>query len=180
LSHALDNREFELLYQPIVDVKTGQVSGLEALLRWRNEELGLKMPGDFLPLAEETGLIVPIGEWVLREACRQVTLLEKQFNRSFLLAVNFSPRQLQQEDLPQTIRMALAASNRDPSCLELEITENALIGNSSTTREILSQIRALGVGIAIDGFGTGFSSLSYITRFRVDRIKMISCSFKIV
>lgn len=172
LSHALDNREFELLYQPIVDVKTGQVSGLEALLRWRNEELGLKMPGDFLPLAEETGLIVPIGEWVLREACRQVTLLEKQFNRSFLLAVNFSPRQLQQEDLPQTIRMALAASNRDPSCLELEITENALIGNSSTTREILSQIRALGVGIAIDGFGTGFSSLSYITRFRVDRIKI--------
>jgi len=130
------------------------------------------MPGDFLPLAEETGLIVPIGEWVLREACRQVTLLEKQFNRSFLLAVNFSPRQLQQEDLPQTIRMALAASNRDPSCLELEITENALIGNSSTTREILSQIRALGVGIAIDGFGTGFSSLSYITRFRVDRIKI--------
>ena len=98
--------------------------------------------------------------------------VEKQLNRSFLLAVNFSPQQMQQDGLPDKIEMALAASNRDPRCLELEITENALIGNSSKTREILNQIRALGLGIAIDGFGSGFSSLAYITRFRVDRIKI--------
>ena len=98
--------------------------------------------------------------------------MEKQLNRSFLLAVNFSPQQMQQDGLPDKIEMALAVSNRDPRCLELEITENALIGNSSKTREILNQIRALGLGIAIDGFGSGFSSLAYITRFRVDRIKI--------
>jgi diguanylate cyclase (GGDEF)-like protein len=172
LSRALDNRELELLYQPIVDVKSGEVSGLEVLLRWRNDRSGLLIPSDFLPLAEETGLIVPIGEWVLQESCLQVSMVEKHLNRSFLLAVNFSPQQMQQDGLPDVIEKALAASNRDPCCLELEITENALIGNSSKTREILNQIRALGVGIAIDGFGSGFSSLAYITRFRVDRIKI--------
>jgi len=171
LTRALENQEFELHYQPIVDVKTGEVSGLEALLRWRNEHLGSKLPEDFIPLAEESGLIVPIGEWVLREACRCVSLLEKQLNRSFLLAVNLSPRQLQQDDLPRMIQSALTASNRDPRSLEIEITESALIGNSSRL-EVLNQVRALGVGIAIDGFGTGFSSLAYITRFRVDRLKI--------
>jgi diguanylate cyclase (GGDEF)-like protein len=172
LGHALENREFHLLYQPIVDLKTGEVSGLEALLRWRNESLGLVMPGDFISLAEETGLIVPIGNWVLREACREVSELEKRLNRSFLLAVNLSPRQLKNDDLPRTIQEALSAFERPPQSLELEITEGTLIDKSSRPREMLNQIRALGVRLSIDDFGTGFSSLAYITRFRLDRLKI--------
>ena len=172
LAHALENREFQLLFQPIVNLKTGKVSGLEALLRWRSEALGLVLPDDFIPLAEETGLIVPIGDWVLQEACRQVSELEKQLNRSFFLAVNLSALQLNNDDLPRTIQEALAACGRDPESLELEITESTLIDKSPRPREVLNRIRALGVGIAIDDFGTGFSSLAYITRFRLDHLKI--------
>jgi EAL domain-containing protein (putative c-di-GMP-specific phosphodiesterase class I) len=172
LAHALENREFQLLFQPILNLKTGKVSGLEALLRWRSEALGLVMPDDFIPLAEETGLIVPIGDWVLHEACLQVSELEKQLNRSLFLAVNLSPLQLNNGDLPRTIQEALAACERAPESLELEITESTLIDKSSRPREVLNRIRALGVGIAIDDFGTGFSSLAYITRFRLDRLKI--------
>jgi EAL domain-containing protein (putative c-di-GMP-specific phosphodiesterase class I) len=172
LNHALANDEFELVYQPLVDMVTGEVSGLEALLRWRSEKLGLVRPDDFIPLAEETGLIATIGEWVLHESCREVSRLEEELGRSLLLAVNISPRQMQQGNLPRILHGALAASNRAPRSLELEITENILISNSAKAQDTLNQIRDLGVRLVIDDFGIGFSSLSYITQFHVDRLKI--------
>jgi diguanylate cyclase (GGDEF)-like protein len=172
LKHALGNDEFEVHYQPLVDIRTGDVSGLEALLRWRHEKLGAVAPGDFIPVAEETGLIAAIGEWVLRESCRQVGELEKRLGRNLRLAVNISARQMQQGNLPRAVREALSDFDRDPSNLELEITESILISNSSKTQQTFNQIRTLGVRVAIDDFGTGFSSLSYITQFQIDRLKI--------
>ena len=172
LAHALENREFQLLFQPIVNLKTGSVSGLEALPRWRSEAFGLVMPDEFIPLAEETGLIVPIGDWVVQEACLQVSELEKKLNRSFLLAVNVSALQLNNGDLPRTIQEALATCKRNPQSLELDIMGSTLIDKSPRPREVLNQILALGVGIAVDDFGAGFSSLAYVTQFRLDRLKI--------
>ena len=172
LKHALANEEFEVYYQPMMDIATGEVSGLEALLRWRNEKLGMVMPSDFIPVAEETGLIGAIGEWVLRESCRQVGELERRLDRNLCLAVNISARQMQQGNLPRIIREALAGFNRNPADLELEITESILISNSAKTQDTFNQIRGLGVRVAIDDFGTGFSSLSYITQFQIDRLKI--------
>jgi diguanylate cyclase (GGDEF)-like protein len=172
LGHALELQEFELHYQPLVSCKTGELTGFEALLRWRSKELGLVMPSDFIPMAEESGLIVPIGEWVMREAFRQIGLLEQQLNRSFLLAVNLSPRQLLQKELPQVIESTLTEAGRPPHRLKLEITESILMSDSLYTRDALIRIRDLGVQLAIDDFGIGFSSLSYISRFPVDWIKI--------
>jgi diguanylate cyclase (GGDEF)-like protein len=172
LKQALDRGEFEIHYQPLVDMATGEVGCLEALLRWRHEEWGMVMPSDFVPLAEENGLIVPIGRWVLRESCRQLGEIERNLGRRFCLAVNISPQQMQQGSLPRMVREALVDFNRDPSELELEITEGNLISNSASTQQTLKQIRALGARVAIDDFGTGFSSLSYLTQFKVDRLKI--------
>lgn len=172
LAHAIERREFELHYQPLLSCETGELTGFEALLRWRSKELGMVMPSDFIPLAEESGLIVPIGEWVMREASRQIGSLERQLNRDFHLAVNLSPRQLLQKDLHPIIKSVLADSGRPPHRLNLEITENILMTDSQETRDALAQIRDLGIQIAIDDFGIGFSSLSYISRFPVDWIKI--------
>jgi EAL domain-containing protein (putative c-di-GMP-specific phosphodiesterase class I) len=171
LHQALPAQELELHYQPIVNCQTGELSGFEALLRWRSKDMGVIMPSDFIPVAEQTGMIVPIGEWVLREACREIGLLEDQLGRSFLLSVNLSPRQIQQHDLPATIRRALVEAGRPAHRVEFEITESMLMNDSDSTQNTLMQLREMGVRLAIDDFGIGFSSLSYITRFSIDRIK---------
>ena len=129
-------------------------------------------PGDFIPLAEENGLIGAIGEWVLRESCRQVGQMESRLGRRLLLSVNISPRQMEHGDLVRTVREVLHDSHRAARDLELEITERILVGNSGKTKETFHQLRELGVRLAIDSFGTGFANLSYITQFEIDRLKI--------
>ncbi|HEY0758340.1 MAG TPA: EAL domain-containing protein [Acidisarcina sp.] len=172
LRRALELNELELHYQPMVSFETGELTGFEALLRWRSKQMGMIMPADFIPLAEETGLIVPIGEWVLREGCRQIAMLEQQLGRTFMLGVNLSPRQFQQNDVSRMIERALVDFGRSPRLVEFEITESMLMSDSAANHDALMQLRDLGVQLAIDDFGIGFSSLSYITRFSIDRIKI--------
>ena len=172
LERALTRKEFEIVYQPLVSFANGELDGFEALLRWRSNELGLVMPGDFISLAEETGLIIPIGEWVLRQACREIAVLEQELGRSLVLAVNLSPRQMQHAGLTAAVSSVLEDAGRPPRQLELEITESLLMSDSSAVQATLESLRAFGVRLAIDDFGVGFSSLSYITRFSIDRIKI--------
>jgi len=172
LGHALEHQEFELYYQPLMDCATGELTGFEALLRWNSREFGLVLPGDFITLAEESGLIIPIGEWVLRQACRQIGLLERTLHRSFNLSVNLSPLQLLQDDLTEVVARSLAKNGRPPASLSLEITESNLMRDSRETRELLNRIRATGVQLVLDDFGIGFSTLSYITQFPLDWIKV--------
>ena len=172
LRAALERDEFFLVYQPQVSLDSGALTGVEALIRWRNPELGLLMPGEFIPIAEESGMIVEIGAWALRKACRQITELEKALGKRLMVAVNVSPRQVHQQDFQSTIEAALTESGIDPSRLELEITEHLLMRDSEESLEIIERVQALGVSTAIDDFGTGFSNMSYITRFKVDRLKI--------
>jgi diguanylate cyclase (GGDEF)-like protein/PAS domain S-box-containing protein len=172
LDCALAQNEFELVYQPQISLSSGEVIGMEALLRWNSKKIGSIPPNDFIPIAEETGLIVPIGEWVIRTACREAAEFNARSGRSIVLAVNLSPRQFQQDHLDKVIEEALAESGLVPALLELEITENILVSDSPKAIRALDRIRELGVRVSIDDFGTGFSSMSYILRFKVDRIKI--------
>ena len=172
LHDALRNDELELYYQPRISLDDGNLVGVEALLRWNSRKLGLVMPNDFIPIAEETGLILPIGEWVLHTACRQSRLLSQQYGRPLLVAVNLSPQQLEQENLLAVIEQALTENELPPEALEIEITETMLVSDSPVTVGVLHGIRALGVRIAIDDFGTGFSSMAYLLRFAIDRLKI--------
>jgi diguanylate cyclase (GGDEF)-like protein len=172
LQHALETEEFALVYQPRVDLQTGLVTGVEALLRWHSAELGTIMPTEFIPIAEENGLIVPIGRWVLDHACDEMRELERGIGRRVPLAVNVSPRQFQQQSLAMEIASLLHQYCMVPEDLELEITENLLLQDSPFTRDNFEQVRGLGVRMAIDDFGTGYSSMSYLTRFGVDRLKI--------
>ena len=172
LEFALVRDELEVVYQPQVAYGTGRVTGVEALLRWNSKSLGVVHPSEFIPIAEETGAILAIGEWVLRTACREANTLGQRLGRPLTIAVNLSPRQFQQESLPSIVSDALGASGLPPESLELEITENVLVSDSSKAMRVLDRLRALGLRIAIDDFGTGFSSMSYILRFNVDRLKI--------
>jgi diguanylate cyclase (GGDEF)-like protein/PAS domain S-box-containing protein len=172
LRTALEDQEFEILYQPQISFANGRLVGMESLLRWNSAEFGLVGPNTFIPLAEETGLIVPIGEWVLLQSCRDVATLQRRLGVECSVAVNISPRQFQQKDFPATVERALNTSGLKPQQLELEITENLLMVDSEESLEIMQRVRKLGVRFAIDDFGTGFSNMGYITRFAVDRIKI--------
>jgi diguanylate cyclase (GGDEF)-like protein/PAS domain S-box-containing protein len=172
LRHALDRGELELHYQPQINIASGRVTGVEALLRWNRPGFGLVGPKDFIPIAEETRLIVPIGEWVLREACRQAREWQGDRESGFRMAVNLSPRQFQHSDLPQVIAAALEHSGLTPSDLELEITESLAMQNTSRTIATLHRLREMGVQIAIDDFGTGHSSLNYLRSFPIDSVKI--------
>ena len=172
LRNALDAREFEIVYQPQVSFTSNKVVGVEALLRWNSQAFGPVAPNTFIPIAEEIGLIVPIGEWVLIEACKEIAALQKRLGVQCSVAVNISPRQFQRKDFPATVERALLASGLKPHQLELEITEQLLMVDSEESLEIMERVRKLGVRFAIDDFGTGFSNMAYINRFAVDRIKI--------
>jgi diguanylate cyclase len=172
LRRALAAGEFELYYQPEISVKTGRISAAEALLRWRHPTKGLIGPNSFIPLAEETGLIIPLGEWVLREACRQARLWQLDLGATFPVAVNLSATQFRHQNILQTIHSALADAGLHPSALEIELTESALMTNPEESAGVLKQLRKMGVSVAIDDFGTGYSSLSYLRRFPIDKLKI--------
>jgi diguanylate cyclase (GGDEF)-like protein len=168
LRKALSNGEFELYYQPVVNLRSGDVSGFEALLRWHNPERGMVSPAEFIPLAEETGLIIPLGEWVLRKACAEAITWPLPIK----VAVNLSPVQFKSRNLVQAVLTALAYSRLPPERLELEITETVLLGDTDANLATLHQLRKLGVHISMDDFGTGYSSLSYLRSFPFDKIKI--------
>jgi diguanylate cyclase (GGDEF)-like protein len=172
LSRALDQYQFSIHYQPEVSIRTGQVVGFEALIRWHHPTRGPISPDDFIALAEETGLIHPIGEWILRESCKDNVRLQKELGRPLMLAVNVSPRQLQQKNWPDIVRSALEQSGMPATQLELEITEGMLMQDPIASAAMMRELRKLGVSIVVDDFGTGYSSLSYLTRFPIDKIKI--------
>jgi diguanylate cyclase (GGDEF)-like protein len=172
LRRALAQSEFELHYQPKVDVGTGRIESAEALIRWRHPKRGLTAPSGFIPIAEETGLIVPIGEWVLREACRQARAWQTGGLRPLRIAVNLSPQQFKQKSLIATVKNALEAARLDPGYLELELTESAVMHDAESSIQVLRQLSTLGVRISVDDFGTGYSSLSYLRRLPLDKLKI--------
>jgi diguanylate cyclase (GGDEF)-like protein/PAS domain S-box-containing protein len=172
LHRALERKELRVFYQPIVDLADGTVTGFEALVRWAHPQRGLILPGGFLKLAEETGLILPLGAWVLQEACRQFQEWQAQYARPLLLSVNISAKQLQSPDLVQTIADALDSSGLDPRCLKLELTESVMIGDIGLVRERLAELEKLTIQIAIDDFGTGFSSLAYLRDLPISIVKI--------
>jgi diguanylate cyclase (GGDEF)-like protein len=172
LRQAIEREEFVLYYQPVVEIATQKIIGAEALLRWRHPQWGLVEPERFIHVAELTGLIVPIGEWVLNEACAQTSEWRRSGDRAVPIAVNLSARQFRQEALAATIAVALARSRLSGEFLKLEITESLLMESPDQSRAILEGIKDLGVGIALDDFGTGYSSLSYLKHFPLDIVKI--------
>jgi EAL domain-containing protein (putative c-di-GMP-specific phosphodiesterase class I) len=165
-------QEFELHYQPRVELSTGRITSVEALIRWRRAGHGLVAPARFIPLAEETGLIVPIGEWVLRTACEQMKTWRDGGCLNMRIAVNLSPGQFRQPAIAETIAAILEDTGLDSRYLELEITESIAMHDVQVTQRVLEQLSAIGISHAIDDFGTGYSSLAYLKRFPIDYLKI--------
>jgi diguanylate cyclase (GGDEF)-like protein len=172
LHQAIKTGQLVLHYQPLVDWKRGAICGMEALVRWNDPARGMIMPDEFIPVAEETGLIVPLGEWVLAEALRQNRIWQQAGRPLAPISVNLSPRQFRQQGLVDNVRRMLLDTGQPASFLELEITESSLMQDALETTAILDELAALGVRITIDDFGTGYSSLSYLKRFRVHKLKI--------
>ncbi|MCR4345776.1 MAG: EAL domain-containing protein [Sulfuricaulis sp.] len=172
MRRALEREEFVLHYQPLVNMQSGLIVGMEALLRWQHPECGLIPPMEFIPLAEETGLIVPIGEWVLRTACAQVKVWHATGFPALHVAVNLSSKQLQQKDFAEVVKRALGETGLEPRNLDLELTESLLMQDMESAVAILKELKDLGVMISLDDFGTGYSSLSYLKRFPIDFLKI--------
>ncbi|MFM0740693.1 EAL domain-containing protein [Paraburkholderia xenovorans] len=172
LRRALRDNEFLLHYQPQVDIVSGQIVGTEALVRWSDPEVGLVPPSSFIPVAEESGLIGPLSEWVLREACRQNKAWQDEGLPPARVSVNLSARVFQQRDIARLVMQVLAETGLEPQYLELELTESTIMRNAEEAVSMLNELHALGIGLAIDDFGTGYSSLSYLKRFPVDRLKI--------
>jgi diguanylate cyclase (GGDEF)-like protein len=172
LRKAISHREFVLHYQPVVDIATKNIIGVEALIRWQHPEKGLLSPAHFISVAEISGLILPIGDWVLRTACKQLKIWQKRINSQLTVAVNLSTRQFQQPNLVEQIQEVLEETKLDAGCLELEITESNAMQNPENAIHTLRELKALGVHIAMDDFGTGYSSLNYLKRFPIDTLKL--------
>lgn len=172
LRDAFEREELMLFYQPKICLKTRKIVGVEALARWQHPQKGLTLPADFIPLAEETGLINEIGQWVIREACAQAQRWRELSIAPINMAVNLSARQLGNRDIISIVRSALEESQMDPSLLEFEITETSLMSNIESTRGILDEMQALGVSFSIDDFGTGHSSLAYLKKLPISSLKI--------
>ena len=172
LRRALERNEFTLHYQPKIDLRTSEIIGAEALVRWRHPQIGLVHPIEFIPLAEETGLILPLGEWVFAEACRQQIIWQTEGIPALKIAINMSARQFRQEDLSERIAAIFANTGAQPGDFILELTESMVMQDVGSTLITLRELKNLGVSISLDDFGTGYSSLSYLRRFPIDELKI--------
>ena len=172
LHHAVERDELLLQYQPLVSIKDGSIVATEALVRWNHPQLGLVGPARFIPVAEDSGLIVPLGEWVLRRACTQLVRWRQQGNRPSRMVVNLSPRQFRQKHLVQAFCRIFDETGVDPHWLGLEITETVIMENPEVSIGSLRDLKALGIELSLDDFGTGYSSLSYLKRFPIDKLKI--------
>jgi EAL domain-containing protein (putative c-di-GMP-specific phosphodiesterase class I) len=172
LRRALERDEFSLHFQPKVELRTGRVTGVEALLRWQDRDRGAVGPNEFIPIAEESGLILPIGDWALRAACTELKRWHDEGLPGLRLAVNLSSRQFRHKRLVNNIARIIEETGFDARCLEFEITESVLMGVDIQVSEVLARIKEMGISISIDDFGTGYSSLSYLKRFPIDTLKI--------
>lgn len=172
LRYAIERGEFEVFYQPIVELQTGALKEFEALLRWRHPQRGLVPPSEFIGVTEETGLIIPIGRWILEESCRQIAAWQKKFRSPFSVSVNLSAKQLMHPQLTEQVREILLKTEINPRQLKLEVTESSIMEHSEVLLSVLSGLYALGISFSTDDFGTGYSSLSYLHRFPFERLKI--------